>query len=74
MTEAQIRNTFCYHAPKSASVKKFERIREIMTAAAVEIGEITPASRERSTFLTLMQQAQMMGNASIAIHECEPEK
>ena len=29
---------------------------------------LLPPSRERSTFITLMQQAQMMANAAVAIH------
>ena len=46
----------------------FDAIRERMTETVVQIAADLPHSRERSTFITLMQQAQMMANASIAIH------
>ena len=68
MTEAQIRDTFRYHAPTGRKTQSFERIRATMTETAVTVAALCPNSRERSTFLTLMQQAQMMANASIAIH------
>lgn len=68
MTEEQIRETFRYHAPDDRKVETFDGIRHCMTEAAVRVAAVTPDSRERSLFLTLMQQAQMMANASIAIH------
>lgn len=68
MTEDQIRDTFRYHAPTDRKVMVFEQIRERMTETAVEVAAKLPVSRERSMFLTLMQQAQMMANASVAIH------
>ena len=68
MTEAQIRNTFNYHAPDARKVETFDLIRKAMTETAVLVADVCPDSRERSMFLTLMQQAQMMANASIAIH------
>ena len=68
MTESAIRDTFRYHSPSPEAVKAHEEIRETMTEAAVGIAAKLPASRERSTFITLMQQAQMMANAAIAIH------
>ena len=68
MTEEQIRETFRYHAPDDLKVQTFNDIRHWMTETAVRVAAVTPDSRERSTFLTLMQQAQMMANASIAIH------
>ncbi len=68
MREAEIRETFRYHSPGPKAVKLHERIRERMTETAVEIAGAIPPSRERSTFITLMQQAQMMANAAVAIH------
>ena len=64
MTEAQIRNTFNYHAPTERKVKTFEDVRAAMTETAVSVAAVCPDSRERSMFLTLMQQAQMMANAA----------
>ena len=71
MTESEIRNTFRYHSPNPERVRTHEQIRERMTATVIEIAELIPPSRERSTFITLMQQAQMMANAAIAIHDGE---
>ena len=68
MTEDQIRDTFSYHSPTVQSVEVHENIRCKMTDTVVQIAGILPTSRERSTFITLCQQAQMMANAAIAIH------
>ena len=68
MTEAEIRNTFRYHSPSPENVKKHEAIRHQMTETVLAVTAQLPVSRERSTFITLMQQAQMMANAAIAIH------
>ena len=46
-----------------------ERIRSIVTQATVEVAELVPQSRERSLFITHMQQAQMIANAGVAIHD-----
>ena len=68
MHEQDIRETFKYHAPTDRKVCEFEAIRERMTETVVDIAARLPPSRERSTFITLCQQAQMMANAAIAIH------
>ena len=69
MTTEEIKNTFRYHSPNPARVATHEKIRERMTATVVEIAEMIPSSRERSVFIELMQQAQMMANAAVAIHD-----
>ena len=75
MTEEQLRETFKYHAGTSRKLEVFEDIRSRMTEAVVAIAAQLPASRERSTFITLCQQAQMMANAAVAIHgHPEPAK
>lgn len=68
MTPEQIRNTFSYHASEPEKVEQFETIRARMTETVLDVAARIPDSRERSTFITLMQQAQMMANAGIAIH------
>lgn len=68
MTPEQIQEAFQWHPPTPDKIDKYSKIRKILTSAALEIGGMTPPSRERSMFLTLLQQAQMMANASIAIH------
>ena len=69
MTTEEIKNTFRYHSPNPERVVVHENIRERMTQTVISIAGMIPASRERSTFITLMQQAQMMANAAIAIHD-----
>lgn len=68
MAPEEIVNTFRYHSPTPDAVTEFEDIRKLMTATVLDISTRLPRSRERSTFITLMQQAQMMANAAIAIH------
>ena len=68
MTEKQIRETFRYHSPGPLRVRAHEEIREAIIETVVSVAAILPPSRERSTFITLCQQAQMMANAAIAIH------
>ena len=68
MTEEEIRNTFKYHSPSPEAAQTHEAIRAQMTETCVSVAKKLPWSRERSLFITLMQQAQMMANASIAIH------
>ena len=68
MTEAQIRETLRYHAPDDRKRKTFEDIRTTITEATVKVAALLPNSRERSLFITDMQRAQMMANASVAIH------
>ena len=73
MTQEEIKNTFRYHSPNPASVVAHEQIRKRMTALVIDIAGMIPHSRERSLFISLCQQAQMMANAAIAIHSPEAE-
>ena len=68
MTEAEIRNVFRYHAPSPESIAAHEMVRTVMVDAVTTIAADIPLSRERSLFITLCQEAQMMANAAIAIH------
>ena len=68
MTETEIRETFRYHSPSPEAVAVHEEIQETMTEAVADIAAKLPMSRERSAFITLCQQAQMMANAAVAIH------
>ena len=68
MTPEKIRDVFRHHPPSQENLKKHEQIREYMIATTVAIAEMLPESRERSLFITHMQQAQMMANAAVAIH------
>ena len=68
MTDYEIREMFRYHPMTKDREVVHEKIREKMTDAVLEVAKMLPYSGERSTFITLMQQAQMMANAAIAIH------
>ena len=69
MTQAQIDNTFVYHAPKGDQVTRYQSIRECAKELAENISRNCPDSREKSLALTNLQQAVMWANASIAINE-----
>lgn len=73
MKADEIRETFRYHKPSPAKVRQHQAIRNVLTEAAVEIGELTPFSRERSLALTALQEAQMWANAAVAIHGTQPQ-
>ena len=68
MTPEKIRDTFAHHPPSPAKAQQHDQVREYMIATAVAIADLLPESRERSLFLTKMQEAQMFANAAIAIH------
>ena len=68
MTKEEIRETFKYHSPSPDAVRVHENIRELMTDVVCDVAAQLPPSRERSLYITLCQQAQMMANAAIAIH------
>ena len=61
-------NIFSYHKPTLEKIQLHEEIRSATIAYVLEITEIIPHSRERSIFITKMQEAQMMANASLALH------
>ena len=68
MNNDQIREMLRYHAPDDSQRETFENTRKVMLDATLDIAGRIPNSRERSLFLTHMQQAQMFANAAVAIH------
>ena len=68
MRAEEIRDTFRYHSPSPEAVELHESIRDKTICYVEWVAGNIPNSRERSTFITLMQQAQMMANAAVAIH------
>ena len=68
MTEQEIVEIFTFHPPDAARIDAHERVREVMRDATLELAALLPPSRERSLFITEMQQASMMANAALAIH------
>ena len=68
MTPEKIVDTFSYHSPGPENQKVHEAIRERITETVLMVADLIPESRERSLFITHMQQAQMFANAAVAIH------
>ena len=68
MTPEKIRETFRYHSPGPENQRTHEAIRERITETVLAVAELIPESRERSLFITKMQEAQMLANAAVAIH------
>lgn len=66
---ADIQNRFTYHPPMGDQPERYEAIREHARNLAEYVVEHCPDSQERSAGLTLLQQATMMLNASIACNE-----
>ena len=69
MTEEQIRENFRHHPPKDAGVANLHReIQELAIEATVRIARLIKPSRERSLFITHMQDAKMWANTALACH------
>ena len=70
-TEGNIRERFKYHSPNPRNVAVHETIRENMTETVIRVAGYLPDSPEREQFVLLMQQAQMMANAAVAIYRSD---
>jgi hypothetical protein len=68
MTTEQINEVFTYHAPSKEQQVKYVTIRDKAKELANLINDNCPESREKSLAITHIQIANMMANASIAIH------
>jgi hypothetical protein len=64
-----IEKRFTYHAPKPGQPEKYVLLRDKGKELAYLIGELCPASREKSLALTKLEEAIMWANASIARNE-----
>ena len=68
-TEKRLDNDYKYHAPKDDQQERYVYIRDTAKQLALVIVMNTPPSREQSVALTLLEQAVMEANASIARNE-----
>ena len=68
MTEAEIRNILRYHIVDDATAQQISEIRDTITAAMVKVAAVLPMSRERSLFISHMQEGEMNAIASLAVH------
>ena len=57
-----------YRTPTDETKPKFKQIQEAALGFAELIFELCPDSQQRSSALTLLEQAKMSANAAIAIH------
>lgn len=68
MTEQQLVDLFTYHTPNQRQVNAYAEIRTAARDLALTINRLCPESREKSSAITWLQMANMLANASIAIH------
>jgi hypothetical protein len=69
---AELDDIYTYHPPHGNQPQRYEHLRAMAKMLAQSILTNCPPSRERSLALTNVQQATMMANAAIAIHEPAP--
>ena len=65
-TTEELVNRFNHHIPKEGEPERYNAGRTLLLDVAVEIGNLTPASREQSVALTKLEEAMFWANASIA--------
>lgn len=70
--QAQIDNSFVYHAPFGDQPERYGLLRSKAKELAELICQLTPESREQSLALTQLQLANMLANAAIACNEVKP--
>jgi len=71
MNSTELDNIFTYHAPHGTQIQRYQMIRDAARDFASLINSQCPESREKIIAITRIQEAVMMANASIAIHEYE---
>jgi len=64
----EIDERFAYHPATPVTGPKHDDVRRLCRQLALELVDLTPASREQSLALTALQEAMMWSNAAIAIH------
>jgi hypothetical protein len=65
-TYADLEKRFTYHPPTDAKVQIHQGIREELLATAESIGILLPEGREKSLFLTKLEEAMFWANAAVA--------
>ena len=66
---AYLEKTFKYHPPKGNQSQRYEQIRAMARAMAIQILTACPPSRERSLALTKLEESVMWSNSAIARNE-----
>ena len=68
MIPSQITESFRHHNPTPKQVEAFNGVEEAITNVTIKIAGLIPPSRERSLFITKMQEAKMWANTGLAVH------
>lgn len=69
MATEGLKNRFTYHPPKGDQTDRYQTIRREALKFAELVDELAPDSREKSLFITHLEDAVMWANASIARNE-----
>jgi hypothetical protein len=64
-----IANRFSYHAPSGVKIDYHQQVRLFLEDAIHNVFDLLPESREKSLFLTKMEEAMFWANASIARYD-----
>lgn len=70
-TDDDLARMFTYHAPRPDQVPRYEALRAAGLEMALSVRRHTPPSAEQTLAVRAIQQAVMLANAAIAIHEVE---
>lgn len=65
-TDEQLKNRFCYHAPKGDQAERYAEIRAQILATAIMCVGLTPCSPEQARALNALDEAMFLFNAAIA--------
>ena len=65
-TVEQLKNRFCYHAPKDDQGARYQTVREQILGAATVCVALTPCSPEQARALNALDEAMFLFNAAIA--------
>lgn len=66
-----LRNRFLYHSPDERAQSRHEDVRTYFLTFAENISRYLPGSREKSLFLTSLEEAGFWAHAAIARHDAE---
>ena len=68
MTPEEISELLAHNIPDDVTADAMAEVREIVNDAALSVAMMLPLSRERSLFVTHIQQAQMWAICCLALH------
>lgn len=69
-----LENRFTYHKPTDAKVQIHEQVRSRHLALVAELSAQIPEGREKSLWLTKLEEATFWANAAVARHDAFGER